>query len=181
MLLKVLNFSRDYFWLENTGQLPKIHFIFCPFFLLALLSDFWVRPSLVCCGRSTSATVTAFLLTRVPIDQQSIEYFLVGNVKYSFMHHLITRVLNIFCGKRKKYLIFLKLLDIFRNANFNLINFAHGIDVHTWYLSRTPRTCSCKFFWAGVNFYRFNAKNWQFTVYFAVITQKIGNFLCILS
>ena len=52
---------------------------------------------------------------------------------------------------------------------------------HTWYLSRTPRIYSCKFFLAGVNFYRFNAKNWQFTVYFAVITQKIGNFLCILS
>ena len=52
---------------------------------------------------------------------------------------------------------------------------------HTWYLSRTPRIYSCKFFLAGVNFYRFNAKNWQFSVYFAVITQKIGNFLCILS
>ena len=38
------------------------------------------------------------------------------------------------------------------------------------------------FFWpVYVNFYRFNAKNWQFTEYFAVITQKIGNFLCILS
>ena len=23
---------------------------------------------------------------------------------------------------------------------------------HTWYLSRTPRTCSCKFFWPGVYF-----------------------------
>ena len=48
-----------------------------------------------------------------------------------------------------------------------------------------PHIChepgSCKFFLAGVNFYRFNAINWQFTVYFAVITQKIGNFLCILS
>ena len=43
------------------------------------------------------------------------------------------------------------------------------------------RLYSCKFFLAGVNFYRFNAKNWQFTVYFAVITQKIGNLLCILS
>ena len=51
---------------------------------------------------------------------------------------------------------------------------------HTWYLSRTPRVYSCKFFLAGVNFYRFNAKNWQFTVYFAVITQKNGNLLCIL-
>ena len=51
---------------------------------------------------------------------------------------------------------------------------------HTWYLSRTPRTCSCNFFLAGVNFYRFNAKNWQLTVYFAVITKTIGNFLCIL-
>merc|ERR1711952_179373 len=40
---------------------------------------------------------------------------------------------------------------------------------HTSYLSRTPRICSCKFFLAGVNFYRFNAKNWQFTVYFVVI------------
>ena len=47
---------------------------------------------------------------------------------------------------------------------------------HTWYLSRSPRTCSCKFFLAGVNFYRFNAKNWQFTVYFAVIMQKNWQF-----
>ena len=30
-------------------------------------------------------------------------------------------------------------------------------------------------------FFRFNAKIWQFTVYFAVITQKIDNLLCILS
>ena len=52
---------------------------------------------------------------------------------------------------------------------------------HTSYLSRKPREFSCKFFLASVNFYRFNAKNWQFTVYFAVITQKIGNLLCILS
>ena len=35
---------------------------------------------------------------------------------------------------------------------------------HTSYLSRAPRACSCKFFLAGVNFYRFNAKNWLFTV-----------------
>ena len=51
---------------------------------------------------------------------------------------------------------------------------------HTWYLSRTPRTYSCKKIFAGVNFYRFNAKNWQITVYFAVITHKFGNLLCIL-
>ena len=43
---------------------------------------------------------------------------------------------------------------------------------HTSYLSRKPREFSCNFFLAGVNFYRFNAKHWQFTVYFAVITQK---------
>ena len=52
---------------------------------------------------------------------------------------------------------------------------------HTSYLSRTHGRCPCKFFLPGVNFYRFNAKNWQFTVYFAVITQKIGNLLCSLS
>ena len=33
---------------------------------------------------------------------------------------------------------------------------------HTSYLSWTPRIYSCKFFLAGVNFYRFNAKNWRF-------------------
>ena len=54
-------------------------------------------------------------------------------------------------------------------------------DMHTSYLSRAHERGSCNFFLAGVNFYRFNAKNWQFTVYFAVITQKIGNFLCILA
>ena len=40
---------------------------------------------------------------------------------------------------------------------------------HTSYLSQKPREFSCKFFLSGVNFYRLNAKNWQFTVYFVVI------------
>ena len=35
---------------------------------------------------------------------------------------------------------------------------------HTSNLSREPREYPCKFFLAGVNFYRFNAKNWQLTV-----------------
>ena len=33
---------------------------------------------------------------------------------------------------------------------------------HTSYLSREPRVYPCKFFLAGVNFYRFNAKSWHF-------------------
>ena len=45
---------------------------------------------------------------------------------------------------------------------------------------RHHRRCLCKKKLTSVNFYRFNAKNWQFTVYFAEITQKIGNLLCIL-
>ena len=49
---------------------------------------------------------------------------------------------------------------------------------HTWYLSRAPREYPCKFLLAGVNFYRFNAKNWQFTVYFAIITQKLPCVFC---
>ena len=36
--------------------------------------------------------------------------------------------------------------------------------LHTSYLSRIPRIYRCKFFLAGVNFYRFNAKNWRFSV-----------------
>ena len=35
---------------------------------------------------------------------------------------------------------------------------------HTSYLSREPRVYPCKFFLAGVNFYRFKAKNWRFSV-----------------
>ena len=60
--------------------------------------------------------------------------------------------------------------------------------LHTWYLSRTPRIYSCKFFLAGVNFYRFNSKNWHFrqilrekVAFFIDLTRKIGNLLCILS
>ena len=55
---------------------------------------------------------------------------------------------------------------------------------HTWYLSRIPRIYPCKFFLAGVNFYRFNAKNWHFrqilrekmAFFFTDLTQKIGVF-----
>ena len=46
--------------------------------------------------------------------------------------------------------------------------------IHTSYLSRAHEWGLCKFFLAGVNFYRFNAKNWQFTVY-------LGNLLCKLA
>ena len=50
--------------------------------------------------------------------------------------------------------------------------------IHTSYLSRAPRVYSCKFFLVGVNFYRFNAENWQFTVYFVVIYAFFGvNFI----
>ena len=45
--------------------------------------------------------------------------------------------------------------------------------IHTWYLSRTPRICSCKFFLAGVNFYRFNAKNWHFR---QILREKLAFF-----
>ena len=56
---------------------------------------------------------------------------------------------------------------------------------HTSYLSRTHGRCPCKFFFAGVNFYRFNAKNWHFrqilhqkVAFFTVLTRKIGVFWC---
>ena len=58
--------------------------------------------------------------------------------------------------------------------------------IHTSYLSRAPRVYSCKFFLAGVNFYRFNAKNWHFrqilrkkvAFFFTDLTRKIGVFRC---
>ena len=56
---------------------------------------------------------------------------------------------------------------------------------HTWYLSRIPRIYLCKFFLAGINFYRFNAKNWHFrqilrekvAFFFTDLTWKIGIFV----
>ena len=57
--------------------------------------------------------------------------------------------------------------------------------IHTSNLSREPRIYPCKFFLAGVNFYRFNAKNWHFrqilrekVVFFTDLTRKIGVFRC---
>ena len=51
---------------------------------------------------------------------------------------------------------------------------------HTSNLSRIPRIYPCKFFLAGVNFYRFNAKNWHFDrfyvkkwLFFTDLTRKI--------
>ena len=44
--------------------------------------------------------------------------------------------------------------------------------IHSWHtsnLSRVPRVYPCKKILAGVNFYRFNTKNWQFSVYFNII------------
>ena len=82
--------------------------------------------------------------------------------------------------KRKSFLVSLKFLHIFTLTAEMLFFFGISKGLwsysHTWYLSREPREFSCKFFLAGVNFYRFNAKNWQFTVYFAVITQKNWQF-----
>merc|ERR1712016_289713 len=40
--------------------------------------------------------------------------------------------------------------------------FSWPCGLHTSYLSRIPWIYPCKFFLAGVNFYRFSAKNWHF-------------------
>ena len=60
-----------------------------------------------------------------------------------------------------------------------------GRSRHTSNLSRIPRIYPCKFFLAGVNFYRFNAKNWHFrqilrkkVAFFTDLTRKIGVFRC---
>ena len=45
---------------------------------------------------------------------------------------------------------------------------------HTSNLSRIPRVYPCKFFLAGVNFYRFNAKNWHFQ---QILREKVAFFL----
>ena len=59
------------------------------------------------------------------------------------------------------------------------------MQIHTSNLSRIPRIYPCKFFLAGVNVYRFNAKNWHFDrfyvkkwLFFTDLTRKIGVFRC---
>ena len=61
----------------------------------------------------------------------------------------------------------------------------YQLSLHTSYLSRTRGRRPCKFFLAGVNFYRFNAKNWHFrqilrekVASFTDLTRKIGVFRC---
>ena len=54
---------------------------------------------------------------------------------------------------------------------------------HSWYLSREPRVYSCKYFLAGVNFYRFKlAFSTDFSpksgFFFTYLTRKIGVFRC---
>ena len=44
---------------------------------------------------------------------------------------------------------------------------------HTSYLSRTRGRRPCKYFLAGVNFYRFNAKNWHFR---QILREKVAFF-----
>ena len=59
-------------------------------------------------------------------------------------------------------------------------------DEHTSYLSREPWVYPCKFFLAGVNSYRFNAKNWHFWkilrekkgAFFTDLMRKIGVLRC---
>ena len=50
------------------------------------------------------------------------------------------------------------------------------IENHTSYLSRAPRAYPCKFFVAGVNFYKFNTENWQFTVVYCCNNAKNWQF-----
>ena len=56
----------------------------------------------------------------------------------------------------------------------SLLSFIADISFHTSYLSREPRVYPCKFFLAGVNFYRFNAKNWHFR---QILRKKVAFFL----
>ena len=70
-------------------------------------------------------------------------------------------------------IMFLKKVHTYLNVNWSPIpDICHG---------RRP----CKYFLAGVNFYRFNAKNWHFrqilrekVAFFTDLTRKIGVFRC---
>ena len=71
---------------------------------------------------------------------------------------------NIWIGMSKYLKSIVRLFDIDHKQYLAWYNWNH-----TSNLSRIPRVYPCKFLLAGVNFFRFYAKIWQFIVYFAVI------------
>ena len=76
-------------------------------------------------------------------------------------------------------------VGLFNNQTLYLSDKVGKSPCHTSYLSRATRVYLCKFFLAGENFYRFNAKNWHFrqilckkVAFFTDLTQKNGVFQC---
>ena len=120
-------------------------------------------------------------------------------IAYTFHFHFSLFFLFIFIFKLKhfshgtlqqsfwlsQYAGQISLTKIFYLGDFALLKVKRQEWWHTSNLSRAPRVYLCKFFLAGVNSYRFNAKNWHFrqilwekVVFFTDSTQKIGVFRC---
>ena len=79
------------------------------------------------------------------------------------------------------YSVFLVTKSIFHLRKRKQIVKEYFCNKHTSNLSRIPRVYPCKFFLAGVNFYRFKAYSTDFTrkvAFFTDLTRKIGVFRC---
>ena len=84
-----------------------------------------------------------------------------------------------------QFLMFIFMKDYMKWDYFKCPN-RMSSNEHTSYLSQTRGRRPCKFFLAGVNFYRFDAKNWHFrqilrekvAFFFTDLTRKIGVFRC---
>ena len=72
--------------------------------------------------------------------------------------------------------MFQRFIGCIKSADFDTL-FVQGVPKKV--LTDIPHICherhkySCKFFWAGVNFYRFNAKNWHFR---QILREKVAFF-----
>ena len=83
----------------------------------------------------------------------------------------ISSIFMIFCDKNNTTFTILEILPKNNSKCFDLCIFCEIASFTITMIGLIPHICPgrhgrrlCKFFLAGVNFYRFNAKNWQFTV-----------------
>ena len=120
--------------------------LFTPTTSQALIVEFWVF----------SRAIDIFWLLLDPPVSWTVSYFSTDGTRFAFSGLLWQLNTS-------------KAITDFQNYIHRTWGF-----IHTSYLSRTPQIYSCKFFLAGVNFYRFSAKNWHIQ---QILREKVAFFL----
>ena len=124
-------------------------------------------------------------LHRAQVTRQLCHHETIATTWTTLRNHHRRRCPKMFAFVLLFYLATCPHCHILELSTFLWFTLSYPVLKHTSYLSLEPRVYPCKFFLAGVNFYRFNAKNWHFwqilhqkVAFFTDLTQKIGVFRC---